>query len=84
MDDCNYADMNKVEKSNAYKMVQHVCTHHNFTAFLASHSLTQLIPRLRRACDIMMLWPPTTVLRGWPVPYPPAICVHQQPVARCH
>ena len=41
-------------------MVQHVCTHHNYTAFLASHSLTQLIPRLRRACDVMLVWPPTT------------------------
>ena len=61
VDDTDYAGLSsKVEKSNAYKMVQHVCTHHNFTAFLASHSLTQLIPRLRRACDIMMLWPPST------------------------
>ena len=61
VDDTDYAGLSsKVEKSNAYKMVQHVCTHHNYTAFLASHSLTQLIPRLRRACDIMMLWPPTT------------------------
>ena len=60
VDDCNYADMNKIEKSNSYKTVQSACTHHNFTAFLASHSLTQLIPRLRRACDIMMIWPPTT------------------------
>jgi hypothetical protein len=60
VDDCNYADMNKEEKSNSYKTVQSACTHHNFTAFLASHSLTQLIPRIRRACDIMMIWPPTT------------------------
>ena len=60
VDDTNYADLNKLEKSNCYKMVQSACTHHNFTCFLVSHSLTQLIPRLRRACDIMVLWPPTT------------------------
>jgi hypothetical protein len=60
VDDCAYADMNRKEKSNAYAMVQHACTHHNFTAWLASHSLTQLVPRLRRACDIMCVWPPTT------------------------
>eukprot|EP01044_Picomonas_judraskeda_P014780 COSAG03_NODE_2395_length_2812_cov_2.315518_1_plen_91_part_10 len=56
----DHADLNKLEKSNCYKMVQSACTHHNFTCFLVSHSLTQLIPRLRRACDIMVLWPPTT------------------------
>ena len=52
VDDYAYADMNKKEKANAYKMVQHACTHLNFTCWLASHSLTQLVPRLRRACDI--------------------------------
>ena len=41
--------MNKVEKGNAYKLVQHACTHHNVTCWLASHSLTQLVPRLRRS-----------------------------------
>ena len=60
VDDYAYADMNKKEKANAYKMVQHTCTHLNFTCWLASHSLTQLVPRLRRACDIMCVWPPTT------------------------
>lgn len=60
IDDTNYVDLNKLEKSNCYKMVQSACTHHNFTCFLVSHSLTQLIPRFRRACDIMVLWPPTT------------------------
>ena len=66
VDDYAYADMNKKEKANAYKMVQHACTHHNFTCWLASHSLTQLVPRLRRACDIMCVWPPST---GDQVPY---------------
>ena len=60
VDDCAYADLNRKEKSNAYACLQHACTHHNVTAWLASHSLTQLVPRLRRCCDIMCLWPPTT------------------------
>jgi len=60
VDDMNYADLKPKERSNAYKLMQFVCTHMNVTAFLASHSWVQLIPRLRRACDIVVLWPPTT------------------------
>ena len=60
VDDCAYADLSRKEKSNAYACLQHACTHHNVTCWLASHSLTQLVPRLRRCCDIMCLWPPTT------------------------
>ena len=60
VDDFDYSGMNKTEKANCYKMVQHACTHHNVTCWLASHSLTQLVPRVRRACDIMCVWPPTT------------------------
>ena len=60
VDDMNYADLGPKERSNAYKLVQFVCTHMNVTAFLISHSWVQLIPRLRRACDVVILWPPTT------------------------
>ena len=60
VDDTAYSDLSKKGKSNAYACLQHACTHHNFTAWLASHSLTQLVPRLRRACDVMCIWPPTT------------------------
>ena len=60
VDDMNYADLSPKERSNAYKLVQFVCTHMNVTAFLVSHSWVQLIPRLRRACDVVVLWPPTT------------------------
>ena len=60
VDDMNYADLSPKERSNAYKLVQFVCTHMNVTAFLISHSWVQLIPRLRRACDVVILWPPTT------------------------
>jgi len=59
VDDMNYADMNPKERSNAYKLVQFVCTHLNVTAFMASHSWVQLIPRLRRACNVVVMWPPT-------------------------
>ena len=58
VDDMNYADLSPKERSNAYKLVQFVCTHFNVTAFLVSHSWVQLIPRLRRACDVVVLWPP--------------------------
>ena len=60
VDDMNYSDMKPKERSNSYSLMQFVCTHMNVTAFLASHSWVQLIPRLRRACDIVVLWPPTT------------------------
>ena len=60
VDDMNYADLSPKERSNAYKLMQFVCTHMNVTAFLASHSWVQLIPRLRRACDIVILWSPTS------------------------
>ena len=60
VDDMNYADLSPKERSNAYKLVQFVCTHMNVTAFLVSHSWVQLIPRLRRACDVVVLWPPTS------------------------
>ena len=38
VDDMNYADLKPKERSNAYKLMQFVCTHMNVTAFLASHS----------------------------------------------
>ena len=59
VDDMNYADMSPKERSNAYKLVQFVCTHLNVTCFMASHSWVQLIPRLRRACNVVVMWPPT-------------------------
>jgi len=59
VDDMNYTDMNPKERSNAYKLVQFVCTHLNVTCFMASHSWVQLIPRLRRACNVVVMWPPT-------------------------
>ena len=60
VDDMNYADLSPKERSNAYKLVQFVCTHLNVTAFMASHSWVQLIPRLRRACGVVVMWPTTT------------------------
>jgi hypothetical protein len=59
VDDMNYADMSPKERSNAYKLVQFVCTHLNVTCFMASHSWVQLIPRLRRAMNVVVMWPPT-------------------------
>ena len=56
----NYADLSPKERSNAYKLVQFVATHMNVTFFMASHSWVQLIPRLRRACDVVILWAPTS------------------------
>ena len=60
IDDYDYSSMSKTEKTNCYKLCQHACTHHNVTAWLVSHSLTQLVPRIRRTCDVMCIWPPTT------------------------
>ena len=51
--------MSPKERSNAYKLVQFVCTHLNVTCFMASHSWVQLIPRLRRAMNVVVMWPPT-------------------------
>ena len=59
VDDMSYADLSPKERSNAYKLVQFVCTHLNVTCFMASHSWVQLIPRLRRACNVVVMWPPT-------------------------
>jgi hypothetical protein len=58
-DDLNYADLDKKQRSNAYKLVQFVATHLNTTVILASHSWVQLIPRLRRACNVVVMWSPT-------------------------
>ena len=69
VDDCAYADQSKKAKSNMYACLQHACTHHNFTCWLASHSLTQLVPRLRRCCDIMCIWPPSSAGGNDQVPY---------------
>jgi hypothetical protein len=60
VDDLNYADLSPKERSNAYKLYQFVCTHMNVTTFCATHSWVQLIPRLRRACDIIVMWAPTS------------------------
>jgi len=63
IDDYDYASMNKVEKACCYKVCQHACTHHNVTAWLVSHSLTQLVPRVRRviSCVYGHLRPVATI-----------------------
>eukprot|EP01045_Picozoa_sp_COSAG04_P001851 COSAG04_NODE_63_length_30038_cov_9.461071_24_plen_242_part_00 len=59
-DDLNYADLGPKERSNAYKLVQFVATHLNVTVVMCSHSWVQLIPRLRRACDTIVMWAPAS------------------------
>lgn len=51
VDDMDYAGLGVKARQNAYKLVQFVCTHMNVTAFMATHSWVQCVPRLRRACD---------------------------------
>jgi len=58
-DDLNWADLGPKERTNAYKMVSFVCTHMNVTALMCCHSWVGLTARMRRACDIVCLWPPT-------------------------
>ena len=58
-DDLNWADLNPKERTNAYKMVSFVCTHMNVTALMCCHSWVGLTARMRRACDVVCLWPPT-------------------------
>ena len=58
-DDMNWQDLNPKERSNAYAMVQFVCTHFNATAIMCCHSWVGLTARMRRACNVVALWPPT-------------------------
>ena len=59
-DDLNWQDLHPTkERPNAYKLVSFVCTHHNVTALMCTHSWVGLTARMRRACDIVCLWPPT-------------------------
>ena len=58
-DDLNWQDLSPKERTNAYKLVQFVCTHHNVTALMCCHSWVGLTARMRRACDVVCLWPPT-------------------------
>jgi hypothetical protein len=58
-DDLNWQDLSPKERTNAYKLVQFVCTHHCVTALMCCHSWVGLTARMRRACDIVCLWPPT-------------------------
>ena len=55
-----HADLGPKERSNAYKLVQFVATHLNVTVVMCSHSWVQLIPRLRRACDTIVMWAPAS------------------------
>jgi hypothetical protein len=57
VDDTNFSDLNKAEKSNAYALAQFCCSHFNITAWLVAHSWTQLVPRLRRMAAVVFLYP---------------------------
>ena len=57
-DDLNWQDLGPIERTNAYKLVQFVCTHHNVTALMCCHSWVGLTARMRRACDVLCVWPP--------------------------
>ena len=38
VDDTNFSDLGKVEKSNAYALAHFCCSHFNITAWLVAHS----------------------------------------------
>ena len=58
-DDMNWQDLGPKERNNAYKLVQFVATHMNVTTLMCCHSWVGLTARMRRACDVVCLWPPT-------------------------
>ena len=58
VDDTNMADLDRKERSNLFALFQHVATHCCVTVLCAAHSWTQLIPRVRRCCDVVSIWPP--------------------------
>ena len=60
VDDMDYASMGPKARQNSYKLLQFICTHMSVTAFLSTHSWVQCVPRLRRACNCIVLWKPTT------------------------
>ena len=53
VDDTNMADLDRKERSNLFALYQHVATHCCVTVLCAAHSWTQLIPRVRRGCDVV-------------------------------
>lgn len=57
-DDISWEDHNKIEKQNAYKIVQFIATHMNLTCLFVSHTYVALPPRIRRNCDVLCIYPP--------------------------
>ena len=60
VDDMDYSGLGVKAKQHAFQLTQFVCTHMNVTAFLRTHSWTQCVPRIRRACNCIVMWKPTT------------------------
>ena len=76
-DDIAWEDHTKIEKENSYKIVQFVATHMNLTCLFVSHTYVALPPRIRRNCDVLCIYPPTSdytqaqyIARGLGVPKP--------------
>ena len=56
-DDLDYAGFSKTARANMYKVCQFVCTHYRMTMLCSAHSWPQLVPRVRRLCDVHCIWP---------------------------
>ena len=57
-DDINMQDLSKDEKENSYRICQFVCTHAPMTLLETGHTWVQIIPRVRRLCGVVCVWPP--------------------------
>jgi len=57
-DDINMQDLSREEKGNLYRVCQYVCTHAPMTLLVTGHTWVQIIPRVRRLCDVVCIWPP--------------------------
>ena len=56
-DDVSIGDCDKKEKSHVYSLMQFCASHFNITVWMVAHSWTQLVPRVRRCCNIVHLYP---------------------------
>lgn len=56
IDDIDLDHLNKENEINLMKILKHYSSHFNTSVYLTIHDLTQLKPKMRRMCNVFIIW----------------------------
>lgn len=56
IDDVDLDHLSKADEQNLMKLLKHYSSHFNTSIYITIHDLTQLKPKMRRMCNVFIIW----------------------------